>query len=157
MKELFGKAINVLSHAIDLRTKRNTVLAANIANVDTPAYRAKDIPFKEIMAKYLAMPADSAASLNVTHSGHMAPGRAPSNRQDAFMVTTDSRHFVAGPGDSRSTEIIQSGERGTPNNVDLDQEMAKLAANNLQYQTAVQALIKELELLRIAITEGGKV
>ncbi len=47
-------------------------------------------------------------------------------------------------------------EEGTPNNVSLEEEMAKLSENNLMYQATVQALIKELELLREAITEGGK-
>lgn len=40
--------------------------------------------------------------------------------------------------------------------IDLDHEMAKLAENQLLFQSAVQALLKKLEALRLAIQEGGK-
>ena len=40
--------------------------------------------------------------------------------------------------------------------VDIDQEMAKLAENNLMFQTGVQALVKKLEALKTTIIEGGK-
>jgi len=40
--------------------------------------------------------------------------------------------------------------------VNIDQEMAKLAENNLMFQAGVQALLKKLEALQTAITEGGK-
>ncbi len=149
MKGIFGKAFNILEHAIELRTKRNTVLASNIANVDTPAYKPKDIPFKEIMSRYLESSADPS-SMKRTQHGHMAP--TPS------LTTSHEKHFPWGSQQPHETnELVHSTETGTPNSVDLDQEMAKLAANNLEYQAAVQALIRELELLRTAITEGGKV
>jgi flagellar basal-body rod protein FlgB len=40
--------------------------------------------------------------------------------------------------------------------VNIDQEMAKLAENNLMFQAGVQALVKKLEALKTTITEGGK-
>ena len=52
--------------------------------------------------------------------------------------------------------IFESRERGTPNNVDLDEQMSKLAENNLQYQASIQMLIKKFEILKNAIIEGGR-
>jgi len=40
--------------------------------------------------------------------------------------------------------------------VNIDQEMAKLAENNLMFQAGVQSLLKKLEALKMTITEGGK-
>ncbi len=160
MKGLFGKAIDVLGYAIDLRTKRNIVLSSNIANVDTPGYKARDIPFKKIMAEYLDGAQEPVTKMRCTRPGHMAPdtgeGIGP-GAPEAFMVTTDPGHIATHSIKPEDVHVVQSKETGTPNNVDLDKEMAKLAANNLQYQTTVQALIKELELIKVAITEGGRV
>jgi flagellar basal-body rod protein FlgB len=69
----------------------------------------------------------SGLPLRVTHSGHLPGG------------------FEGG----LATETSQ-GE------MSLDEEMAKLAENNLMYQASVQALVKKLEGLKIALIEGGK-
>ena len=134
MKGLFSGAIRTLEAAIRLRVRRQAVLAANVANVDTPGYKAKDIRFREAMERYLGLAEPDELPLAVTRPGHLpAYGENPSQGL-----------------------IVESREEGTPNNVDLDQEMARLAENNLEYQAAVQALIKELELLKNAVTEGGR-
>jgi len=135
MKQLFGSTFNILEHSIELRTKRHAVLTANIANVDTPGYKAKDIPFEKIMGKELEKSSKGSLTLTKTDPNHIDPAELKASKEGL---------------------IVTSNERGTPNNVDLDQEMAKLMENNLQYQATVQALIKEFEILRTAITEGGR-
>lgn len=167
MRQLFGKTIQVLSHAINLRVKRNAVISSNIANLDTPGYKCKDVPFERLMAKYLdgdqgGLPIERTNPRHLDKNGNQTgaynpleatspagrPIRAhqPSTVQDAMTKTE-----IDG-----ADEVVESKEKGTPNNVDLDKEMAKLAVNNLKYQATVQALIKEFELLKDAITEGGK-
>ena len=47
MDALFGKTIEMLSAILDFRSERHKVIASNIANIDTPNYRPKDIVFKE--------------------------------------------------------------------------------------------------------------
>ena len=47
MDALFGKTIEMLSAALDFRSERHKVISSNIANIDTPNYRSKDIVFKE--------------------------------------------------------------------------------------------------------------
>jgi len=145
MKQLFGSTINILEQAINLRSLRNTLITANIANVDTPGYRPTDIPFQELMSRYME-DASAPSGLARTDEAHFnTDGRSGSG-------TTGSH----GPIDQASDAVTEPSERGTPNSVDIDVEMTRLATNNLQYQAAVQALIKEFELLKTAITEGGK-
>ncbi|MEZ0328870.1 MAG: flagellar basal body rod protein FlgB [Dissulfuribacterales bacterium] len=149
MKQLFGNTIDLLEKSIDLRVKRNTVLTSNVVNMDTPGYKAKDVPFNEIMARYMGK--ESSGFMWITNPNHidveasLPPG------------TTNARHIPIGPEPGADPfHVSVSAERGTPNNVDIDREMAEIAVNNIQYQTAVQSLIKKFDGLRTAITEGGK-
>ena len=135
MRQLFGPTINMLQKAIDLRTRRHALITSNIANVDTPGYRAKDLPFRQVMEREMGGGQGDALPMTLTSAGHMD---------------------VSGSGGTGDDVPVSSEERGTPNNVDLDQEMAKLTENYLQYQMTVQALVKELDILKTAITEGGK-
>ncbi len=150
MKGLFGKTFQVIEQAIGLRVKRNAVLASNIANMDTPGYRPKDVPFKKLMENYMN---DMGNLSSFSSSSQMGIGQ---DRVD--LATTDPRHFFdeALMSSGKDVSILTSQERGTPNSVDIDEEMGRLAENNLQYQAAVQALIKEIEILKSAVTEGGR-
>ncbi|OCC14883.1 Flagellar basal-body rod protein FlgB [Dissulfuribacter thermophilus] len=151
MKGLFGKGFNILEKAISVRTKRNAVLSANISNVDTPGYKAKDIPFEKVMARYLSKE-PKGLELAKTNSVHL-PKKPPVSRTHPEHLPKVNEEKL-----SQSDEgiIVESEERGTPNNVDLDIEMAKLAENNLQYQATLQILIRRLEGLKNAVTEGGR-
>lgn len=125
------------------------MLTSNVANMDTPGYKAKDVPFNEIMAQYLNKKPSSF--MRLTNPNHIEP-EAP-----LPPAKTHERHIPIGPEPGRDPfQLVVSRERGTPNNVDIDREMAEIAVNNIQYQTAVQSLIKKFDGLRTAITEGGK-
>ncbi|HEY80385.1 MAG TPA: flagellar basal body rod protein FlgB, partial [Caldilineae bacterium] len=126
----------ILDKVLAIRARRNGVISANIANVDTPGYKAKNLPFERALAMYLGEKGDGL-SLERTNPHHLQ---------------RKGWEKIASPEDL----VVESGERGTPNNVDIDVEMARLAENNLQYQTALQVLIRRLEGLKTAITEGGR-
>jgi flagellar basal-body rod protein FlgB len=107
-------------------SKRQQALAANIANMDTPGYRAKDYSFDEQMA---------TIELASTSSKHIAP-LEDANRAQVYEV---------------GTKIKENG-----NNVDLEREMKEITKNALQYITLVQYLNQKIKTLRTAISEGGK-
>lgn len=151
MKRLFGKTFDILQRSIELKVQRNAVITSNITNLDTPGYKAKDIPFKEIMARYMDNPQREGLSLKMTNAGHIG-GVA-----GTAMMITDKGHIQAAGSHGEDIIINRSNETGTPNNVDLDNEMAELAINNIQFQETVQSLIKQFTMLKTAITEGSKV
>ena len=66
------QAVNVQANALQARSRRAGVLAANIANADTPGYKARDIDFKSAMQA-----AERGVSLRTTSEAHMAPDAAP--------------------------------------------------------------------------------
>src|SRR5581483_7998550 len=107
-------------------SKRQQALAANIANLDTPGYRAKDFSFEEQLATI-----DMAS----TSSMHIAPLQ-DSNHAQVYEV---------------DTKVKLNG-----NSVDLEREMKEITKTALQYITLVQYLNQKIKTLRTAISEGGK-
>ena len=119
---LFPKVEDML----DWTAKRQQMLSANIANIDTPGYRAKDVSFSEEM---------QSLQLTSTSSGHLdIPGG------NSKLETFDT-----------NTKVKDDG-----NSVDLDHEMTELTKNGLQYVALIQFVSQKLRTLRAAITESGK-
>ncbi|MCL6620868.1 MAG: flagellar basal body rod protein FlgB [Syntrophobacterales bacterium] len=61
----------LLAHSLTLRSRRQEVIAGNIANLDTPGYTARELPFQEVLRQY----ADRGGPLTPmrTHPGHLTP------------------------------------------------------------------------------------
>ena len=70
----FDKALGIHEHALQARVKRAEVLANNLANADTPGYKARDVDFQAMMQK--AQDSMTGFGMTTTHSGHMAPALA---------------------------------------------------------------------------------
>lgn len=119
---LFPELENLLSWA----SKRQQALAANVANLDTPGYRAKDYSFEEQL---------NTLTMAATSSNHISP------MEDAAAAQVYD---------------VGTKEKPNGNNVDLEREMTEITKNGLQYITLVQYLNQKIRTLRTAITEGGK-
>ncbi|MCX6067765.1 MAG: flagellar basal body rod protein FlgB [Chloroflexi bacterium] len=112
--------------ALDGLSLRQQAISRNLANVDTPGYKAQTVDFKNTLKRMV----DSGGSLplNITHVGHQAsaasaPGFSVSNR----------------PGGS---------SRADQNNVDVDVEMSDMSEAGIEYQAISQAVSKKLLLLK---------
>ncbi len=127
-KKLFDKTMSLVQKSLDIRTTRHNVLSSNIANIETPDYVSRDLPFQKILERYLE-PA-SGIPLKTTHPRHIPEGGE------------DRRDF--------SAEIETDPGSG---GVDVDQQMAKLAENNLMFQAGVQALIRKFEALKTTLSD----
>ncbi len=130
---LLEKTINLVNTALKLRSYRHQLLSSNIANVDTPGYRRKDILFEKIFKKYFT------------------------ELKTKVLKTTKDNHFLTRPILLEDwKKEIEPFTLGTPNNVNLEEEMVSLTENQLLYEATLQALSKELERLKEIITEGGR-
>jgi len=127
MDALFGKTIDMLSGALDFRSERHKVIASNIANIDTPNYKPKDIVFKEELKAILDN--EKGVTLARTQKNHLSE-RSMSGSKAGF-------------------EVVDSGEK-----VDLDKEMAKLAENNLMYNLTVEFLSRKFNGLKTVLREA---
>jgi len=109
---LFG----VHEQALIYRSKRAEVLASNMANADTPGYRARDFDFKSILSN-LNM---SAGHVKQTHSQHIGFDKTPASV--ALSYRTPNSASLDG------------------NTVDTQVEQAKYAQNAMDYQTSLRFL-----------------
>ena len=137
--DLLGDAASdLLNTYITTMNRRVEVLASNLANADTPGYQTADLDFAEHLQRAAATsPPGAGISLAATHPRHFPLGTDPAS-------TTVLR--VTHP------QGLETGNDG--NNVDADQEMAKLADTGLRVLTGTQLMQSRLRLLRTAIREG---
>ena len=133
--DLFDKNLSLIDRSMSLRAKRNSLLASNIANRETPGYRAQDLVFDKQL------------------------GQALNSDQPGPLKVTDHRHFDGVKRESiNDVEGMQINSfnpdpRMDGNTVDLDKEMAKLAENQLMYRAAVRSASWKFRMLKSAISE----
>jgi flagellar basal-body rod protein FlgB len=134
--KVFSDTIANLTKSLNLRSIQHKALASNIANMDTPNYKAVELDVAEKMNKNKG----SGPGLNLarTHGGHL-PFR--SHR-------TDRLKLKAVPPSAYSL-------RGDGNTVDIDRTMGKLAENTLMYRATAQLISRKFKGLKNVI-KGGK-
>jgi flagellar basal-body rod protein FlgB len=123
--------IGVHADALKLQSKRMEVLADNLANVDTPNYKARDIDFKAAMAT--AGGADAPVALTTTNPGHLS---------------TDPT-TAAGAALKYRVPLAPSLDGNT---VDAQQEQSAFADNTVRYQATLTFLSARFKNLMTAIT-----
>lgn len=136
MRGIFDQHLFLLQRSMDFRSRRNNVLASNIANLETPGYKAKDLVFEQALGK--AMKAHLPGPLNVTNPRHL-----------------DGRQILP-LGEVRPEVIRTSNPVGNldDNSVDLEREMVKLGENQVVYQALTQMVSHKFSQLRMSIREG---
>ena len=116
--------IDSLEAALTYHRERHTVLAGNVANLDTPGFRPMDLARSE----------GGASELATTAPGHIASVHTPQ------LVTS----FDDGGG-------LQGADG---NAVSLERELAKIDANRARYATAAELVSRRLAMLRYAAGDG---
>jgi flagellar basal-body rod protein FlgB len=129
--KLFGSLTEGLGAALDLYQARHTVLAENIANSETPGYRARDIEFADELAAALTAPQEPGA-----------PGDPPGGKPTLPRIE---------PTIDRSAAIKPDG-----NSVALDTQVGRLAENAFKIQALTQILASRYQGLKRVI-DGGKI
>jgi flagellar basal-body rod protein FlgB len=132
---IFDHTMQLLHRTLDLRQARQRVIASNIANEETPGYRAADFNFQDSLQA--AQRGRGPVTLAVTQSQHMGA------RGDAVQqVTGDLNPVPAGdlPLDA--------------NTVNIELEMAKMSDNAMQYNSAASIMAIRFRHLMGAIREG---
>ncbi len=126
--KLFGTVTEGLGAALDLYQARHTVLAENIANSETPGYRARDIEFADQLAAALTAPQESGQPPE------------PANMKMPMRIE---------PSVDRNATIKPDG-----NSVALDTQVGRLAENAFKIQALTQILSGRYQGLKRVI-EGG--
>jgi flagellar basal-body rod protein FlgB len=125
-------AVDPLRAALDYHLDRQNVLASNVAHVDTPGYRPNDLERIDQTGFSAAM----GVAMSRTNEAHLAGG--------ALDATPNGRVF----------QDLSAGVGNDGNYVSLDREAAKLAANQLRFDTVSAIVSAELKQLSFAASDG---
>lgn len=136
MSGLFDKTTNALGASINFRLLKQNVASSNIANAETPGYKAKKVDFEQALSR--AVDINGLGKMSVDH-----PDQFPVNGSSIANVRADVY-------ENPDVTVTNDG-----NSVDLEREMAELSENTLLYRAAVQLINKKLAGMAYAATEGG--
>lgn len=122
----FDRALGIHAQALELRSQRTEVLAANLANADTPNYKARDLDFAATLARLQG----EGQSLKATHATHL---QAQGHNAGDLLYRMPTQMSLDG------------------NTVEEEQEKADFADNALHYQASLRLLGSRIQGLMSAI------
>lgn len=125
---IFDRTMQTVESSLNYASAKNQAIANNIANVDTPNYRSKDVVFKNVLQQTI--------KARKTNPAHLPFG---SEHHDDYRVVH-----------KQGTIYNHNG-----NKVDIDKEMANLAKNQLYYQSLVDRLNGKFNDLQTVIRGGS--
>jgi flagellar basal-body rod protein FlgB len=136
---LFDGRINIMGGSLGLRLARHDITSTNLANMDTPGFRAKHLRFEEVLARHLT-PDPARLEARHTDDRHIPT----KNTARAFEVASQAVKMSPYGWDEYDDDVL-----------DIDKEMTLLTKNQIIYNTTVQMLAKSFEGLKLAITGGS--
>lgn len=131
-------SFTLLRKGLDALSARQTVIANNIANVETPNYKAADVTFEESLRRAVV---PDAPNLRLTETDPDHLNRRGERQQHIEEI------------EHRTFRRNDTSMRKDGNNVDVENEMIRLAETGLNYQTMTTLATKKLALLRMVIQE----
>ena len=123
----FDKALGSFPAHLSLYGERSSLIAANIANADTPGFKARDIDFRSVLAKA----GGDKLAMKTTHANHLG-----------------------GPADAAGADLlyrIPTQPSVDGNTVDTQVEQAEFAQNAVRYQSTLTFLNGKFKGLKLAI------
>jgi len=137
MSSFFNSNFKTLPAAMDAAVVRNTVIAQNIANVETPGYKRKEVDFEFYLQKAMGSQEDTLD-----------------------LKTDDKKHFSLYPSSiddvqARVRTVMDTSLTNDGNNVDIDQQEALQAENTIRYQSLTRLLNMTIERYK-SVLKGVK-
>jgi len=128
MTQALDKLFRFHQNALNMRAFRQQLLASNIANADTPGYKARDIDF--------------AAALNDATAGRAT-----------MLRTSNPRHLGAASGSDPATALYRNVQQPSVdgNSVDMDVERNRFAENAVHYDANLTFLNSQIKLMLAAL------
>ena len=144
MMNKLDAALNFHQTALRVRNQRQELLASNIANADTPQYKARDLDFKSAMQ----------AAMNPGTSNIGSTGAAPTS--NGGMQQTNPSHLSGqgssgylSAGDPLFRSVVQGSVDG--NTVDMDVERNAYVDNGIRYEASLTMITGQIKKMLSAI------
>ena len=151
--------------ALDVRSYRQELLSSNIANADTPNYKARDVDFASTLAGALrkndgtlaGTGASNGSTLAMTKSADVTTGMTMAADEPGHMAGKASLIPTGGPSDDygqlQYRIPVQPSLDG--NTVDLDSERVQFADNSLHFESTMTEVSGQIKTMLSAITSGS--
>ncbi|QTA20455.1 flagellar basal body rod protein FlgB [Escherichia albertii] len=136
MLDKLDAVLRFQQEALNLRAQRQEVLAANIANADTPGYQARDIDFASELKRVMQRGRDETRVVALTSTQHIP----------VQVLTPPSAELQYRIPDQPSLD---------GNTVDMDRERTQFADNSLQYQMSLSALSSQIKGVMNVLQSGN--
>ncbi len=130
--DVSDKTLQALTTALNFREMRQELISSNVANANTPGYKAKKLDFEEALAR--ALDVDGQMKMNATDGRHYNVGSGGFNNLEPEIY------------DNPNGVVSENG-----NTVDVEAEMAQMAENKLMYDALVQLINKKMGIMKYAI------
>lgn len=132
LDRLFQKTgIQIMNKSLDATTLRQKAIASNISNVSSPGYRRKEVVFEQKLQESLNK---NIIAGKITNSKHIPIGKSRFGSINPKIMTDNSPDLASGV-----------------NNVDVDQEMAELAKNQIQFSATATVMARRFKGIKAAI------
>lgn len=122
----------ILKRSLDFNAQKASVHAANIANAETPGFKASRFEFEGVLRGVVD---GSAMPMKITHAGHFA---APAQDIRSIQGVTD---------------VDLTRGRIDGNNVDMEKEVSAFSETQIAYDAAITAMTKRSGIIKSAITD----
>jgi flagellar basal-body rod protein FlgB len=134
MLNRISEELDFQAKALDLRAERQKVIASNIANADTPGYKAVDFDFAAVMQQAAAGASGGGLALARTSGAHLDNGAAAGTVSEADL------------------KYRQPAQAAIDNNtVDLDMERAAFTENAVKYEATLRFITNQIKTLQAAL------
>lgn len=127
------KSSKIVKKSIDLNARKVSVASSNIANAETPGYKAVRLNFEEALKSAVS---GNSMKMKTTNLRHIQP------KNEALA------HFKP------RIEVDKSPGRIDGNNVDIDREVTDMAEAQIAYDAAISAMKKREGIVKSAVTDS---
>ncbi|SAK39140.1 flagellar basal-body rod protein FlgB [Caballeronia catudaia] len=145
--------------ALDVRAYRQELLSSNIANADTPGYKARDVDFSTALAGALKPGGDASnkATLKMAHPVSVSASASMSVTSKGHMSGTSTLFASGGSSDDYGKLAYRVPNQPSldGNTVDLDAERVQFADNALHFEAGMTVLSSQIKSMLSAITSNS--
>ncbi len=137
---MFGRIYDILGESLNVLSDRQNIIASNVANAETPGYKAKELNFEKVMRTLV--PSSSALPMKTTSIKDVSAG-------SGYPGAPGGPGFVKSFIENRKSESVPTLDGNT---VNLSDEMSDMASNSIRFEAVSGLLSKKFAELNTAIT-----
>ena len=130
---LASTTVPILEQVINFAQSRHGVLVGNVANLDTPGYKTRDLSIEMFHERL-----KEAIELRKERDEHISPGILTQDQLDPLLDVSDSMKSILYHDDS---------------NVDIEQQVLEISKNQFMHNMAISIMSSQFRLLNTAISE----